>query len=86
MTETLSGGNAEGVAVVIYNMSATTTPTATVKGASYTTSTVHKARRTDDDRLVQACGMGRRQLAYLYEVDPSTPVTCKRCNGLPDNA
>lgn len=59
-----------------------TTPAA--KGASYTTATVHDAR-TDSatGRLVQACGMGRRQLAYLYPVDDDTPVTCKRCNGLP---
>jgi hypothetical protein len=57
----------------------------TAKGGSYTTSTVHFARAGGTEgQLVQACGMGRRQLAYLYQVDDTTPVTCKRCNGLPE--
>jgi hypothetical protein len=52
------------------------------KGQSYTTATVHYARPADGGRLVNACGMSRRQIAYLFRVD--TPVTCKRCLGLPD--
>jgi hypothetical protein len=47
-------------------------------GASYTTDTVHYATRVQG-RLVQDCGMGRRQRASLYETD--APVTCLRCLG-----
>jgi hypothetical protein len=54
---------------------------ATIKGQSYTTDTVHEAKRTREGRLVQVCGMGRRQLASLYQVDAATVVTCKRCQG-----
>ena len=58
----------------------TTTPT---KGGSYTTGMVHDAAPTGPEgQLQQTCGMGRRQLAYLYPVDPQTPVTCKRCQGV----
>jgi hypothetical protein len=61
-----------------------TTETATVKGASYTTGMVHLAKPTGPQgQLTQACGMSRRQLAYLHPVSDDTPVTCKRCNGLP---
>ena len=55
------------------------TQTAT-HGASFTTTTVHIARRVQDggrEQLVQACGFSRRQLAYLYETE--APVNCKRC-------
>jgi len=51
-----------------------------MKGISYTTGTVHYAKRKAG-HLVQACGMGRRQLAYLAEADESAEVTCGRCAG-----
>jgi hypothetical protein len=61
-----------------------TTATPTAKGGNYTTGMVHLANATGPEgQLTQACGMGRRQLCYLYPVDDDTPVTCKRCNGLP---
>jgi hypothetical protein len=54
---------------------------AQAKGASYTTGMVHKTRQAGTGQLVQACGMGRRQLAYLYPTDAQ--LTCKRCLGAP---
>ena len=55
-------------------------------GASHTTRTVHLAVKGgyDGERLVQLCGMGRRQTAYLYATDEA--VTCKRCLALPEAA
>lgn len=48
-------------------------------GTSYTTGAVHYAIERDG-RLVQACGMSRRQLAFLHPT-PDAAVTCKRCQG-----
>lgn len=62
-----------------------------IKGRSYTTSTVHIAVpvtvRTRDGEVTvhrQACGIASTQVAYIYQVEEGTPVTCKRCAGLSD--
>ena len=47
-----------------------------IKGQSYTTTTVHYAIERDG-RLVQACGMNKRQLASLFQTEAE--VTCKKC-------
>lgn len=61
-------------------MQATSTHTEVVKAASYTTGTVHYAHATGPrGQLTQLCGMGRRQLAYLYPVDGNSDVTCAKC-------
>lgn len=60
----------------------TTTATTAAKGGSYTTGTVHYAKPSGPQgQLQQTCGMGRRQLAYLYPVSDDTAVTCARCLG-----
>lgn len=52
------------------------------KAQSYTTETVHYAveREVNGRKIwVQACGMGRRQLAALAKVSDDAQVTCKKC-------
>jgi hypothetical protein len=56
-----------------------------VKGASHTTGTVHYGRQVPPvDRsatqpaLASACGMSRRQHAYLAPADEQAEVTCRR--------
>jgi hypothetical protein len=51
----------------------------TTPAKSYTTETVHLARKDANGRLVQVCGMGRRQRASLFPVDAK--VTCRKCLG-----
>ena len=64
------------------NNAAGTAAQTAVKGHSYTATTVHYAKASGPEgQLRQACGMGRRQLAYLYPVSADTAVTCKRCLG-----
>lgn len=60
----------------------TTQPASYVHGGSHTTRTVHLATvgGYDGARLVRACGMNRRDSAYLYATDEA--VTCKRCLAL----
>ena len=53
-----------------------------VKGMSYTTGMVHLAvAKGPEGQLKQACGMARRNLAYLASVPSDTEVTCKKCQG-----
>ncbi len=62
---------------------------AVLKGESYTSGTVHRAREIKHpDKsitktvLVQECGISRGQLAYLIPVPADTVITCRRCAAL----